>query len=194
MLQFKQGDAYSLGVQVLDESGPVDIADWTISSHIRLQKGQLYAFVCEITNAANGEFVIREASPHDSLTWGVGTFQQDIMYCLNEEIITTETFSVRVVPRITLYHEEVSAEPFAVNLRGPSGPRGPQGLMGPRGAMGPIGLSGPQGPQGLPGIPGSIGPIGPQGLQGIQGLEGPPGPPGGIEGGLDAGFITDPLI
>ena len=102
MLYHKQGDVYRLNVTVQDSANqPVDISTWQIASQIREGSLLIHELACNIADGPAGHYRIEESEPGASASWPAKTLHQDIVYTVNGEEFSTETFPIQILKRVT---------------------------------------------------------------------------------------------
>ena len=101
-IKHKRGDTFIFhGVVKESRTGPaMNISDWTITSMVRTQTGELIAEAdVTITNGAAGEYAVRI---NDTTSWPDGYLHWDIQHADGAgDIRSTETVLLRIVADVT---------------------------------------------------------------------------------------------
>ena len=105
LLEVKQGTLFSVNGKYHDTDGnPISLAGKEPKCEIWLRGSMIAKLDTMVTNASLGEFVIY-ADPMLTENWPVGDLLCDIVYVPtnpgNSGVVATETFTIRVLPRIT---------------------------------------------------------------------------------------------
>ena len=105
VLEVKQGTMFSVNGKYHDtDDNPIPLTGLDPKCEIWFRGSMIAKLDTMKTNAVQGEFVIY-ADPMITENWPVGDLLCDIVYVptqsWNSSIVATETFTIRVLPRIT---------------------------------------------------------------------------------------------
>jgi hypothetical protein len=96
LLKIKQGDTFKLDAAVKLDGSPQSISGWTTTCQLNTKSGvKVVDLTVTVTDAANGEYQL--TAPSGTTSWPIGTLVGDIQYDMGGDIVSTETFAVRVV-------------------------------------------------------------------------------------------------